>query len=197
MSDSGGVRWKDVLPAVLFLRSVETINVCFFSFQSGVSSWATWGVHPGLHPGIEEVCPERHRLPPADIWSAGIPTGAAQRFCSSPLLSSLPPTHSFPLFWSCVRLSFAYASIFTLHLFSPLTPFQFPLFWAASFVLFPRSSSALPFHSPSLLFMRLRWWSAGVPESPHNHRESEGRFKYSMCMMDGGHVTSLGVIDLL
>lgn len=37
-----------------------------------------------------------------------------------------------------------------------LTSFQFALRRAASFVLFPPSSSALPFHSPSLLFMRLR-----------------------------------------
>lgn len=122
MSDSGGVRWKDVLPAVLFLRSVETINVCFFSFQSGVSSWATWGVHPGLHPGIEEVCPERHRLPPADIWSAGIPTGAAQRFCSSPLLSSPPSPPPTP------SLYFDLVSVSVLHT-RPFSPSIYFLPW--------------------------------------------------------------------
>lgn len=69
-------------------------QVCFFlffpTFQPGVPSWPTGGVHPGLHPGAEEGCPGRHRLPPADIRSTGLPTGAAQHFCSS-LPPPLPP----------------------------------------------------------------------------------------------------------
>lgn len=48
-----------------------------------------------------------------------------QGYPQVPHNSSVPPL----LVFICVSLSFAYTSIFTLHLFSPLTPFQFPLFY--------------------------------------------------------------------
>lgn len=51
----------------------KPLNVCVF--QSGVPSRPTWGVHFGFHPGVKEGCPERHHLPAADSWPAGIPTG--------------------------------------------------------------------------------------------------------------------------
>ena len=55
-------------------------------FQSDHPSWFTWWVHTGLHPGFEKGRPEGHLLPLSDIWSAGIPTGAAHSPFPHPLL---------------------------------------------------------------------------------------------------------------
>lgn len=171
-------------------------------FQSGVSLWLTWGVHPDLHPGIKEIRPERHRLPLPDIWSAGIPTGAAHSLCflitsfvSFPLTLSSSISHLlfitpfvYPFLPSLISLLPSHPLSPSIYFF-PVTSFQFSrsLSFHASFVLslffiwscslslpislalIPRSSSALLFHSPSLLFMCVPWWSTGVPQSPHNH----------------------------
>lgn len=148
MSDGGGIR-RMGSPSPGAISSAETFHVLFSSSQSGVSSRPSRGVHPGLHPGLEESGPEGHRLPPADIRPTGIPTG----------ILSLPQPSAASLYFDLVSVSLLHTRPFSPSIYSPplfLTSFQFALRRAASFVLFPPSSSALPFHSPSLLFMRLR-----------------------------------------
>lgn len=109
-------------------------------FQSGVSSRPARGVHPHLYPGVKEGCPERHHLPLPDIWSAGIPTGAAHASASSrlPLFppvtipsrshSLLPFTLSLLLCIAPFVYSFCPSLISLLHS-HPLSPSIYFLSW--------------------------------------------------------------------
>lgn len=127
-------------------------------FQSGVSSWLTWGVHPNLHPGVEESRPERHRVPLPDFWSAGIPTGAAHspfphrlRCLLSALLPCIIP--SFLLLSLPRSLTYCSSSLLSYHSFRPSSLFCIVIHIPLRFIFSHDTCSIVSprFHSECLL----------------------------------------------
>jgi len=145
-------------------------------FQSGVSSWPSWGVHPQLHSGAKEGCPERHYLPLPDSWSTGIPPGATHScflidgvmhscillprlyflhpFSFLPFIS--PFAYSFRLSsFFCIVNHFSLRFIFSLDTFSFHSPFLFPLIPCVFCPLFISHRIPSLSCSPSLHFSSL------------------------------------------
>lgn len=111
-----GGKTLPVLPKVEYLAQssdMKTLwcdSLCLALLQRGVSSRPAGRVHPDLHPGAEEGCPEGRLLPAADIRPPRLPTGASH---STLLTITSLHFYSLSFFSSCLSscLSIALLSI--------------------------------------------------------------------------------------